>query len=497
MPVLEISLDQTLIHFLPDDGELYGGMYLASAYRNIIDWQNSFINIVIGSIGPHSVLKSYLSQLNQEINVHEATEEDLLKINDETYNKVKGMIKQYSMRDIFKNGKIDFEGFKKSIKYDFDSIESELGRTILPGLKKFLSAEEDEPIRFVTYLYEAFRSSRSSIITNYNKKYPSRELTENERKLLYSFINESNETQNFSKDILVSCQILIDFIQKENFNKNEPIISVIGKLPKYIEIDEFLRMFFINNNGKDSNNNNFAMFSINILINIYNLIEFICWNQFKDNLNDQYYRMHLEGDAKKAIKEYFETEINENSLIKKQDIADAVRRLISRYLSGKRNDTDISEYKKLFDYIQREDLWKTDLSNDDNFKSELSNIFEGIKKVANIIVLCNENDNKCDNCWNFKTQGNENPCKECENCKCGLRIGHALEFYELINGFINEEATNSNKDNVKKDINNDKRKDFEINTNSNQENEEDKEQENENNNGEESEEENEEKSEEI
>jgi len=496
MPVLEISLDQTLIHFLPDDGELYGGMYLASAYRNIIDWQNSFINIVIGSIGPHSVLKSYLSQLNQEINVHEATEEDLLKINDETYNKVKGMIKQYSMRDIFKNGKIDFEGFKKSIKYDFDSIESELGRTILPGLKKFLSADEDEPIRFVTYLYEAFRSNRSSIITNYNKKYPSRELTENEQKLLYSFINESNETQNFSKDILVSCQILIDFIQKENFNKNEPIFSVIRKLPKYIEIDESLKLFFINNNGKDSNNKDFAMFSINTLINIYNLIESICWNQFKDNLNKQYQR-HLEDDAKNAIKKYFETEIKENSLIKKQDIADAVRRLISRYLSGKRNDTDISEYKKLFDYIQRADLWRTDLSNDDNFESELSNIFEGIKNVTNIIVLCNQNDNKCDNCCNLKSLGNENPCKECQNCRCGLRVGHALEFYELINGFINEEATNANKYNVKKDINNDKRKDLEINTNSNQENEEDKEQEKENNDSEESEEEDEGLSEEI
>ena len=227
------------------------------------------------------------------------------------------------------------------------------------------------------------------------------------------------------------------------------------------------------------------MFSINTLINIYNLIEFICWNQFKDNLNLQY-QMHLEDNIKNAIKEYFETAINETSLIKKKDIADAVRRLISRYLSGKRGDTDISEYKKLFDYIQRADLWRTDLFNYDRFEIELFNIFEGIKKVANIIVLCNQNDNKCDDCSNLKKQGIENPCKDCKNCKCGLRVGHALEFYEL----INEETFNANKYDEREDINDDKNNVLEINTNSNQKNEEAKEKEH--NNGEESEEENEE-----
>jgi len=40
------------------------------------------------------------------------------------------------MRDIFKNGKMDFKGFKNSIKFDFDSIENELRRIILQGLKK-------------------------------------------------------------------------------------------------------------------------------------------------------------------------------------------------------------------------------------------------------------------------------------------------------------------------------------------------------------------------
>ena len=84
--------------------------------------------------------------------------------------------------------------------------------------------------------------------------------------------------------------------------------------------------------------------------------------------------MHLTDEIKKEIKEYFDEEIGENNMIKKQDIANAVRRLISRYLSGKRGDTDISEYKQLYDYIQREDLWRTELFENDNFETELFNI---------------------------------------------------------------------------------------------------------------------------
>lgn len=219
MPILNITNDTTLIHFLPDDGELYDGMYLASAYRNLIDWQNSFVTTIINSIGPNSILRSYLSQLNQEIAIYEDTEEDTVIIYSDTLKKVKDMINQYSMKDIFKNGKINFEQYKKlSIKFDLDTIETELARQILPGVKKFISQSHNslESIQFICYLYETFRSVRSSILTNYNTKYPSRDLATKEETLLYKFITHKNHSNlNFSKDILFSLQILIDYIQKK------------------------------------------------------------------------------------------------------------------------------------------------------------------------------------------------------------------------------------------------------------------------------------------
>ena len=61
MPILNVTPEHSIIHFIPDDGDLYFGMYLASAYRNIIDWQNGLVTTIIDSIGPQSLNRAYLS----------------------------------------------------------------------------------------------------------------------------------------------------------------------------------------------------------------------------------------------------------------------------------------------------------------------------------------------------------------------------------------------------------------------------------------------------
>ena len=45
--------------------------------------------------------------------LYESREEDIVIINSDTLKKVKDMINLYSMKDIFKNGKINFEQYKK------------------------------------------------------------------------------------------------------------------------------------------------------------------------------------------------------------------------------------------------------------------------------------------------------------------------------------------------------------------------------------------------
>ncbi len=116
-----------------------------------------------------------------------------------------------------------------------------------------------------------------------------------------------------------------------------------------------------------------------------------------------------------------------------QDIANAIRKLISRYLCGKRSDTDINELIKLTLFLSITDLWKYGSFDNDNFEEELMIFIEKIDKIK-FVMKCND---KCDKCkkehWN---------CVRCDECNCGLRIGQALEFYELIINEILEQDNN-------------------------------------------------------
>ena len=62
-------------------------MFLASAYEQFIGWQNSFIDEIISNNRINGILNSYVSQLEKEINVQDATKYEIIKIDDKIYKK--------------------------------------------------------------------------------------------------------------------------------------------------------------------------------------------------------------------------------------------------------------------------------------------------------------------------------------------------------------------------------------------------------------------------
>ena len=378
-----------LNYLLVDDGELGGGMYLASAYSNFINWQNNFVNIILNNTGQDSILSSYLYQINQEIYVQEAKNEDLVKLNDKIQSKLLDMTESYSMRKIIKkDGTLNHENYKE-IKFDFATIEEELGKLILPGVKKFKFSDNDDPITFVTYLYEGYRGKKSEVLSNYNTKYPARELTNEEKQELLEFISKNKNSQETIKNFLSSCQILIDYIQKENFNKNHSLFDIIQNLPSYIELDDKFKYLFrkkislmsLNEDNNENNNNDKVnRFSVNSLINIYLYFEHLNWEESKNNLNEQY-KVEIEKEKLEQMNEFFKDYDRENEkLIKKEYLAAALRRFIFRYLSGKRADVDVNETQELISQLTRNDLWKLNLTDDqDRFNSELFQLGFGLK----------------------------------------------------------------------------------------------------------------------
>ena len=99
---------------------------------------------------------------------------------------------------------------------------------------------------------------------------------------------------------------------------------------------------------------------------------------------------------KDEIKSYFAIKKNGIILISK-NFSEAIRKLISRYLAGKRCDNEIDEKKELKYYIIKEDLWENDPSKDEELQNALDEFF-GIfpLKVGQCLALydCLNYENK-------------------------------------------------------------------------------------------------------
>ena len=169
----DLSNDQYLSNFCVDIGEFNYGMVLAALYKEMINWQNQFINVVLNSKNKYH--KNYSDLFKQEIMIQDCNENDIIKFpsGDEIMNDI-----------IIKNSYQKNFGL---IYYDFNMIEEELASNILPLIKKFFSDNDNNCLRYVIYQYEGFRGNKSNIITNFIEKYNSRELTIDELKIIFNY----------------------------------------------------------------------------------------------------------------------------------------------------------------------------------------------------------------------------------------------------------------------------------------------------------------------
>ena len=176
---LEMGIEKPLSYFLVNEGDKNGGLFLASAYEYLVKCQNNFIDNILLHNHTSGILNSYKAQLEQEIYIQDASVEEIININEKTYEKLEDLIKESSMRNIYnENDDINYKNYNDLI-YNYDYIESNLASEILLRIKKF-----KPKIKFMTFLYEGFRGDNSSILIEYMNKYIKRDLTNEEKKSL-------------------------------------------------------------------------------------------------------------------------------------------------------------------------------------------------------------------------------------------------------------------------------------------------------------------------
>ena len=376
-----LNIGSYLTNFLVDDGVRGGGMFLASAYENLISWQNNFIDSVINKNKMSGVLNCYVPQLEQNIDIQEAKEDEIILIDNNTYNSLNDLIRICSMRNIIeKEDKINYEKYNDII-YNFDFIEEELAKLILPGKKRFKNT-----IRFVTYLYEGFRGGNSAVLAEYLLKYPSRELYEAEKDSLIDFISE-NKSRGIYNDVFSSLQILMNEIVKENYEPSIPIYEIIIKLPKVVTINSQIVKLLQEKYLSDVNQQ-LNLFSINSLVPFLEYFETLCWEEIKQNICEDY-KINLSDQNKKHILDYFEKNKNPENLINKKNATVALRKLLSRFIAGRREEVDIKPNAILNNYMKLEYLWDNNLINNIKFEDEISKLFKDDILIENAFTIFN------------------------------------------------------------------------------------------------------------
>ena len=343
---ISLKSDSSLSTILLDENE--PGYYLASIYKKLIEYQNLFLENIINCNSQNGLLYCFVKQLNNEIMAQDVTFNEIVKLKIKKNNS-----KLYSdLEEIFFVN-ISNDPLINKFNYELNQIEIELGNLILPGVRKFKSS--DEELRFITYTFEGYRGKNSAILTNFNEKYPQKDLTKNEKEILYNFVK--NFAQDEYRNFLFSIQILINYIQNSGKPGETPIFEVFSNIPMHLNIDENIKdIFNLNKNLK-----------IDKLVRIFEFFEHLCWEQIKEYLLDEYLKP-LDENKIKEINNYFFN--NKNNVISKIELAEAVRKFISRYLAGKRSQSEIGEDKMLFDYLSRADLWKKNI-NDEKFENEI------------------------------------------------------------------------------------------------------------------------------
>ena len=358
LPEKNITEDDCLAFCLNDNLEDNYGKYIATAYKDFITYQNTFLKNIIENNANKEYLFSYLNQIKKEIKVQQVTQNEVvsLDINNIIYKSFEDLIYSFAYRNCFlENGSINHINYKE-IKFDFYAIEVELSKLLLSEKRLFSNEQNQE---FITYAFEGFNKNECIIVDFQEKIKEIKLLTIEEKNILSNILQKADY-----KLFLFNLQSLFFyFTKKRNINGNELLIEEINLLPKnIIKIDEEMIDIFKNNNFN---------ITLNKLIDCYEYIEFFNYDKILQNVSKSI-NTNLTDEQIKKLNEHFTLN---NLIITINDLSNAVRKFISRFLVG---DTFKNIEWNIFLLLkEKKELWNEKINsveNEEKFKKEIDDL---------------------------------------------------------------------------------------------------------------------------
>eukprot|EP00833_Pecoramyces_ruminatium_P005046 jgi/Orpsp1_1/1179078/evm.model.c7180000067839.1 len=351
-----INENDCLAFILNDKLEDNYGKYIFTAYEYLyfIEYQNEFLYPLITNNTNHDYLYTYSNQINNRITIQKANQEEIVSLNikNNFFDSFEDLVNTYSYRGYYisNNTNINYLSYKEII-YDFESIENELSKILLPG-KKLFKDEQD----FIKYNFEEFIQNDSFILNFKNLVENNKLLTSDER----TEINNFNKKNDY-KSILFNLQtLLLYFTNYKKINRTNSLKEELNIFPyNIIKIDK-----------EFSNNIKNLTFDIklNKLIDFYEYIEFLNYRHILNNVSEKA-KKKLDENQIKELKKHFNNK-NNSLVISKKELQFTLRKFITRYLVCDKFNFDFN----IFEILKiKNELWNEKIisSNKDKFKEEI------------------------------------------------------------------------------------------------------------------------------
>ena len=368
--ILKLSTKNHLSDFFLDPETEYG-----KSYKNIlkifIERQNNELTellekkIIRGKIDVNSANRINIQQIKED-EIFTFNIPDKFSFINETSNS--------SYRKIIDNK--NYEIYNR-YEINFDSIEDNMTNLLLKN-KKLL---KDDIIEF-SYNNELFTNEINNIMTTFKNNYNIEEISDDDRVVIYEYIDSIGKNKDYYKKIIDDFITLIKYLN--NRKEENLIISEINLKIENNVSKEFIQIF-----------ENQKYLTINKTSEIFEYFLNLIFNEIKEEIeefNIDFKDKEKEQKLKNELDKYFEIEddkekvvnnINNNNddnkkIITKENLSYAIKLFMSIILFREKDKENKikSNKKNIFNYLNAEDLWSREVYTDSKFREELNKLKE-------------------------------------------------------------------------------------------------------------------------
>ena len=386
-----------LSDFVLDENNIYGKTY-KKIYKEFVERQNTELEKLLDI---KSKQGKYNSKCMIKINIQQIKEDEIF-----TYN----IFKKLNFFEVMFNASyrkvidtLKYENYNEFVIF-LDLLEEEMTDLLL-GNKKLLNCDLIE----FKYKNEEFSYQINDLITNFESKYNTQEIDNNDKIVIYDFIRTYDGNNDKYKSIINDFVNLIEYLYKIKIDENEKI-----------KIDENTKIYEVLKNLKGVSNDFKNIFkekndlNVKKISNIYDYYLKLLFKYVKKDIenyqekkvfeekNISKTKQDKEKKEKKEEKQGFNLDdktikklddffSKEDLTITKESLAEALRLFMSIILYREEDKENRIKLNKnnIVGYLKEQDLWENNniKIKDEKFDDNLSTIKSFKIKIKEIICL--------------------------------------------------------------------------------------------------------------